>query len=578
GILRRTAQRFPDRDAVAFCHFAPDGRTVLDAPTRDCFRRTWSAFDADVDRAARALIGMGIRPGEHVAAWGTNRLEWLLLQFGCARIGAVLVNVNPAYRASEMAYVLEQSDSVALFLIDRFRKSDYFAMLGEVLPEPSTKRLDAGRISGDGGESRDSAAGLGPAEAGHYERFPKLRRLVSMASAVRPGMLAWDEFLALGDAVSADELTAREMATRPDDPVNMQYTSGTTGFPKGALLAHRSLLLNAFHVGACQLITKRDRMCVPLPFYHCFGCVLGTLCATVYGAALVVPAEHFDPGRTLAAIETERATVLYGVPTMFIAQLEHPDFPHRDLSSLRTGIMSGSPCPIEVMKKVLERMGIREITIAYGQTEASPVITQTGCRDALELRVRTVGKPLPGVEVKIVDPATGAELPDEQPGELCTRGHVVMLGYYKNPEATAQAIDADGWLHTGDLALRLPNGYYRITGRIKDMICRGGENIYPREIEECLYGHPAVEDVAVVGVPDPKFIEEIAAWVRLKTGACATEEELRDHCRQRLAHFKTPRYLKLVTEFPQTVSGKIQKFRIREAMIAELGLERSETA
>jgi fatty-acyl-CoA synthase len=393
-----------------------------------------------------------------------------------------------------------------------------------------------------------------------------------------PGMVAWNEFIKLGDAVLAGELEAREQGLRPGDAINIQYTSGTTGFPKGAMLTHRNLLLNAYYVGDCQKLSPPDRICAPVPFYHCFGCVLGVLCAGVYGAALVVPAEYFDPEATLAAIEAERATSIYGVPTMFIAQLEHPTFRQRDLKSLRTGIMAGSPCPIEVMKRVVDDMGAREITIAYGLTEASPVITQTRTDDPLELRVQTVGRMIPGIEVKLVDPATGAMLGDNEQGELCTRGHVVMLGYYNNPEATAGAIDADGWLHSGDLALRLPNGYYRITGRIKDMICRGGENIYPREIEEFLYTHPAVQDVAVVGVPDPKFVEEVAAWIRLKEGARATEDEIRQFCRENLAHFKVPKYLKFVTEFPQTVTGKIQKFKIREAIVDELGLKQAETA
>ncbi|MGH7127395.1 MAG: AMP-binding protein, partial [Planctomycetaceae bacterium] len=358
----------------------------------------------------------------------------------------------------------------------------------------------------------------------------------------------------------------------------IQYTSGTTGFPKGAMLTHRNLLLNAYHIGDCQKITHEDRICVPVPFYHCFGCVLGVLCCAVYGAAMVVPAEYFDPEQTLDAIETERATSLYGVPTMFIAQLEHPSYRGRDLSSLRTGIMAGSPCPIELMKRVVGDMGAEEITIAYGLTEASPVITQTRTDDPIELRVKTVGRPIPDIEVKIVDPATGETLGDNQQGELCTRGHVVMRGYYNNPEATAAAIDDEGWLHSGDLALRMPNGYYRITGRIKDMICRGGENVYPREIEEFLYTHPAVQDVAIVGVPDPKFVEDIAAWIRLKEGATATEDEIRRYCKAKLAHFKVPKYVRFVTEFPQTVTGKIQKFRIREIMVEELGLQQEETA
>jgi fatty-acyl-CoA synthase len=344
------------------------------------------------------------------------------------------------------------------------------------------------------------------------------------------------------------------------------------------MLSHRNLLYNAFYVGECQGMTARDRICIPVPFYHCFGCVLGTLCAVVHGAAMIVPAESFQSADTLAAIERERATAIYGVPTMFIAQLQHADFGGVDFSSLRTGIMAGSPCPIEIMRQVIDRMGAREMTIAYGQTEASPVITQTRVDDPLELRVESVGQPLPGVEVKLIDPASGQSLGDEQQGELCTRGHVVMIGYYGNSEATAAAIDADGWLHTGDLALRQANGYYRITGRIKDLVIRGGENIYPREIEEFLFTHPAIEQVSVVGVPDPRYGEELCAWVKLKGGCTATEEEIRLYCRAKLAHYKTPKYVRFVEQFPQTVTGKIQKYKIREQMKAELGLTDQATA
>jgi fatty-acyl-CoA synthase len=344
------------------------------------------------------------------------------------------------------------------------------------------------------------------------------------------------------------------------------------------MLSHRNLLLNAYYTGNCQRFTEQDRVCIPVPFYHCFGCVLGTLCSAVYGAAMVVPAEYFQATATLDAIEQGRATAIYGVPTMFIAELEDPTFAGRDLKSLRTGIMAGAPCPIEIMRKVIDQMGAREVTIAYGQTEASPVVTQTRHDDPLNLRVETVGRPLPGVEVKVIDPATGAALPDNQQGELCSRGHVVMLGYYGNPEATAAAIDADGWLHSGDLAVRLPNGYYKITGRIKDLVIRGGENIYPREIEEFLFAHPAIEQSSVVGVPDPKYGEELCAWIKLKPQMSLTEDEVREFCRGQLAHFKVPRYVRFVESFPQTVTGKIQKFKIRELMMQELGLAQPETA
>jgi fatty-acyl-CoA synthase len=409
------------------------------------------------------------------------------------------------------------------------------------------------------------------------DEFPELRWVVALKGEPPSGAISWQEFLRRGRANHGD-LDSLLRALHPGDKINIQYTSGTTGFPKAAMLSHRNLLLNAYYTGECQRLTHTDRICIPVPFYHCFGCVLGTLCAVVHGAAMIVPAESFQPVATLDAIEQQRATAIYGVPTMFIAQLQCPSFAGRDLTSLRTGIMAGSPCPIEVMRQVIREMGACEVTIAYGQTEASPVITQTRADDPLELRVESVGRPLPGVEVKLVDPATGHALGDNQQGELCTRGHIVMLGYYGQPEATALAIDADGWLHTGDLALRQANGYYRITGRIKDMVIRGGENVYPREIEEFLFTHPAVEQVSVVGVPDPKFVEELCAWIKLKAGSQATDDDIRQYCKAKLAHYKVPRYIRFVEQFPQTVTGKIQKFKIREQMMSELGLREQETA
>jgi fatty-acyl-CoA synthase len=384
--------------------------------------------------------------------------------------------------------------------------------------------------------------------------------------------------LARGDAVSDAKLAEVESQLVPSQPINIQYTSGTTGFPKAAMLSHRNLLLNGYYAGLRQALTADDRICIPVPFYHCFGCVLGTIAAVVHGAAMVIPAESFDPEATLAAIEKERATALYGVPTMFIAQLQHPALRDRDLTSLRTGIMSGSPCPIEVMRQVIDLMHASQVVIGYGQTEASPLVTLCDCHDPLELRVETVGKLLPGVECKIIDPASGAALGDNQQGEICSRGHHIMIGYYKNPEATAAAIDADGWLHSGDLGVRLPNGYYKITGRIKDMVIRGGENIYPREIEEFLFEHESVEQSAVVGVPDKKYGEELCAWIKLKAGCAATEDEIREFCRAKLARYKVPRYVKFVESFPQTVTGKIQKFKIRELVIEEHGLEIERTA
>lgn len=540
--LARTVERHGERDAVVF----------------PALGLTWSYrdFDRQVYEAAKGLLALGVEKGQHVAIWATNVPQWVVLQFASARIGAVLVTINPAYRPFELKYVLQQSDTVALFLVDRFKTSDYYAMLREVCPELA--HAPPGTL-----ESKD---------------FPRLRWVVALKGETPAGAISWSELLDRGRQVDATDLQDRQSQLRPTDAINIQYTSGTTGFPKAAMLTHRNLLLNAYYVGQCQRITEEDRICIPVPFYHCFGCVMGTMCAAVYGAAMIVPAESFQPRATLEAIESARATAIYGVPTMFIAELQDETFAQRDLSSLRTGIMAGSPCPIEVMRQVVDRMGAREMTIAYGQTEASPVITQTRTEDPLAWRVETVGRPIPGVEVKIVDPETGGELPDGQQGELCARGHVVMLGYYKNPEATAAAIDAEGWLHTGDLAVRNADGNYRITGRIKDMVIRGGENIYPREVEEFLFKHPAIEQASVVGVPDPKYVEELCAWIKLKPGQQLTEDELREHCRRSLAHYKVPRYVKFVDEFPQTVTGKIQKFKIRETMIDELGLEETDTA
>jgi fatty-acyl-CoA synthase len=536
-VLRETARRYPRQDAYVFCHLG--------------VRSTWEELDRHVDQVARSLLALGFRPGDHLGVWATNVPEWVQLQFATARIGVVLVTINPAYRCSEFCYTLQQSDVRGVALVDRFKSSNFVAILQEACPELCTSQ--PGQLS-----SRS---------------FPKLQFAISLRGERPPGMLSWQDLLAHADSTSPEELAAVEADLDPGAAINIQYTSGTTGHPKGATLSHRNILLNAYYAGLCQRLTHADRVCLPVPLYHCFGCVLGTLCCLVHGAAMIFPAEHFDACATLKAVEQERCTALYGVPTMFIAQLEHPDFPQRDLSSMRTGIMAGSPCPIELMKRVTQEMGAREITIGYGQTEASPLITQTRTDDPIELRVGTVGRTIPGFEAKIVDPETGADLGDNQPGELCGRGHGVMLGYYNLPEKTAEAIDADGWLHTGDLALRMPNGYYRITGRLRDLIIRGGENIYPREVEERLFQHPAVEDVQVVGVPDRRLGEEVLAWVKLRQGQTATEQELRDFCRAALAHFKTPHYWKFVNSFPTTVTGKIQKFKIREQAIEELGLQ-----
>jgi fatty-acyl-CoA synthase len=544
-VLRETARRYPQRDALVFC----------DPP----LKMTWAEFDAAVDRLARGLLALGFVPKDHFGVWATNVPEWVLLQFATARIGVVLVNINPAYRTGELKYTLRQSDLHGLALIDTFKSSSYFDMLNEACP---------------------SLASALPGEL-QAEAFPKLQWIVSLRGNSPRGALSWDELLKRSSDVPHGQLEEVAVGICPEDAVNIQYTSGTTGNPKGATLSHRNLLLNSFYAGQCQRIDHTDRICIPVPLYHCFGCVLGSLCCAVHGAAMVFPAECFQAGSTLAAIERERCTAVYGVPTMFIAMLEHEDCPQRDLSSLRTGIMAGSPCPIEMMKRVTQEMGAREVTIGYGQTEASPLITQTRTNDPIELRVGTIGQPIPGVEVKIVDVATGKDLGDGEPGELCGRGHCVMIGYYNMPEKTAEAIDSDGWLHTGDLALREPNGYYRITGRLRDLIIRGGENIYPREVEERLYEHPAVMEVQVVGVPDRRLGEEVLAWVKLKNGHHVTPDELREHCRKSLAHFKAPNYWKFVDSFPTTVTGKVQKYKIREQAIEDLGLQdvaRIETA
>jgi fatty-acyl-CoA synthase len=507
-VLQQTAERNPAGDAIVF----PEANARL----------TWAELNAAVDDVAKGLIAIGFHAGDHLGVWSTNWPEWIILQFAAARIGVVLVTVNPSYRPSELEYALAQSEIRGLALIDGYKKLDYFQMLQEVCPE---------------------LAGSTPGKL-RSARFPKLEWVIRMRGRQHPAMLDWQQLIEAGRTATTS-IKELERALSPNDPINLQYTSGTTGHPKGALLTHRNLLLN----------------------------VLGTMCAVVWGSAMIIPYESFNVEETLKAIESERCTAIYGVPTMFIAELEHPTFALRNTSSLRTGIMAGSPCPIELMKRVVKDMGAREITIGYGQTEASPLITQTCTDDTLEHRVGTVGSVLPDIEVRIVDIESGLPVPDGQSGELCCRGHNVMLGYYNQPDLTAQAIDSEGWLHTGDLAVKQSDGYYRITGRFKDMIIRGGENIAPREIEELLYQHPKVQDVQIVGVPDRKYGEEVAAWIKLREGTTAEAEEIRDFCRAHLAHFKTPRYVKFVDSFPTTVTGKIQKFRIREQAIIDLGLQ-----
>ena len=539
SVLRAVAFRHPDHDALVFPQLA--------------YRRSYAEFWSDVQDCARALMALGIERGDHVGIWATNWPQWVVLQFATATIGAVLVNVNPAYRAHEAGYVLEQADIKALFLTDRFKTSDYFALFAEICPELAS-----------------FPPGMLQAPA-----CPKLRWVLIINDERQPGILSWSEFLSRASEVSQSNLDNRAASVQPDDVASIQYTSGTTGFPKGAMLTHRNLLMNAFYTGQRQAFTDRDRLCIPVPLYHCFGCVMGTVACVIHGAAMVFPAESFDAGAALQGVEQERCTAIYGVPTMFIAELSHPRFMEFDLRSLRTGIMAGAPCPIEIMRQVVDKMGVQEMTIAYGLTEASPVITQTDTADDLEHRVATVGRCLPGLEAKIVAPGSDDPLPPGESGELMVRGHGNMKGYYNKPKETAAALTPHGWLHTGDVAVQTPGGYYRITGRIKDLIIRGGENIYPREIEELLHGHPAILDVQVVGLPDERTGEEVAAWVRLRPGATLTEDEVRTYCRGRIAHYKVPRYVAFVDEYPTTVTGKVQKFRLRELGIQRFGLQQA---
>ncbi|MET9463939.1 AMP-binding protein [Streptomyces sp. NPDC006544] len=511
--LDRAVRGFPGRDALVE---VATGR-----------RWTYAQFGADVDALALGLLDLGIVKGDRVGIWAPNRAEWTLVQYATAKIGAILVTVNPAYRSHELEYVLCQSGVRLLVAADRFKSSDYAAMVEEIRPRCAALEF----------------------------------------VALLDGPL-WNSLLERGRHGDRADLARAQSALSPDDPVNIQYTSGTTGFPKGATLSHHNILNNAFFVGETCGYTELDRVCIPVPFYHCFGMVMGNLACTSHGAAMVIPAAAFEPGATLAAVQAESCTSLYGVPTMFIAQLAHPDFESYDLSSLRTGIMAGSPCPVEVMKEVIDRMGMREVSICYGMTETSPVSTQTRVDDSVERRVSTVGRVGPHLEVKVVDPASGRTVPRGEPGELCTRGYSVMLGYWDQPERTAEAVDAARWMHTGDLAVMDGDGYLSITGRIKDMVIRGGENLYPREIEEFLHGHPDVMDVQVIGVPDPKYGEELMAWVRMREGAePLTAPAVRAFCEGRLAHFKIPRYVHVVEEFPMTVTGKIRKIEMREMAV-----------
>jgi fatty-acyl-CoA synthase len=515
--LRRTTERFADREALVVRHQG----------YRATYRELWD----EVELAARALIANGVRKGDRVGIWAPNRYEWVVVQYATARVGAILVTINPAYKAAELQYALGKAGVSLLFAARGFRGTDYVTMLDQVRGE-----------------------------------CPVLRDIVVLDDE-------WRFFLVESERVDSGELTQREVSLDPGDAINVQYTSGTTGFPKGATLSHRNILGNGYFTGEVLRYTERDRVCVPVPFYHCFGMVLANLAAMTHGACVVVPGESFDPGEVLRAVATERCTSLYGVPTMFIAELAHPDLASFDLTSLRTGIMAGAPCPVEVMNQVRSRMHLEEITIGCGMTETAPLSTQTSVDDPVHKRVTTVGRVHPHVEVKIVDPATGATVPRGTAGEQCTRGYSVMLGYWDDARASAEAIDADGWMHSGDLAVMDDEGYVSIVGRIKDMIIRGGENIYPREVEEFLYRLPEIDQVEVIGVPSERYGEEVMAWVRLRDGVTVTAEQLIAACRGRIATYKIPRHWKFVEAFPMTVTGKTQKYRMRQIAVEELGLK-----
>ncbi|GHO75896.1 AMP-binding protein [Ktedonobacter sp. SOSP1-85] len=514
-------------------------------------RWTYRELHEQVERCAKGLMSLGIEKGDRVGIWSLNRAEWCVTQFATAKIGAILVNINPAYRLHELEYALKQSGCSALVISPAFKSSNYPEMVTALAPE------------------------LASCEPGALQsaRLPALHVVICMGKDATEGMFSWEMLLKRAEQVGIDQLYARQRTLEFDDPINVQYTSGTTGFPKGATLSHHNILNNGYFVARLQSFTHEDKLCIPVPLYHCFGMVMGNLGCVTHGATMVYPSESFDPLAVLQAVQEEQCTALYGVPTMFIAELEHPDFHTFDLASLRTGVMAGSPCPIEVMRNVINRMHMSQVEICYGMTETAPVSVQSRLDSPFEKRVATVGQIHPHLEIKIVNPESGQIVPQGIPGELCTRGYSVMLGYWDNPEATQAAIDQARWMHTGDLATMDEEGYINIVGRIKDMIIRGGENIYPREIEEFLYTHPQVSDVQVIGVPDERYGEEIAAWIKLKPGESVSQEDLRAFCLGKIAHYKIPRYIKFVDAYPMTISGKIQKYLMRQQAIAELGLQ-----
>jgi fatty-acyl-CoA synthase len=537
----RVVERFASRDALIVRHQQVHWR--------------YRELKERVDAFAAGLLALGLRRGDRIGIWSPNNAEWVVTQFATAKAGLILVNINPAYRLAELEYALNKAGCVALVTASQFKSSDYLAMLRELAPELAT-------------------ASPGNLHAAH---LPELRLVITIGADAAHGMVRFEDVFALGRDAERHRLAALAEELQFDDPINIQFTSGTTGFPKGATLSHHNILNNGFFLGRAMNFSEHDRVCIPVPLYHCFGMVIGNLGCLAHGSAMVYPSEGFDPLATLETIEAERCTALYGVPTMFIAEMDHPDFARFDLSSLRTGIMAGSPCPIEVMKRAVTAMHLSEIVIGYGMTETSPASFVSAIDDPLERRVSTVGRAMPHVEAKVVD-TEGRIVPCGTAGELLTRGYLVMPGYWNDEEKTREAIDAAGWMHTGDLATVDAEGYCNIVGRIKDMVIRGGENVYPREIEEFLYRHPKIQDVQVIGVPDPRYGEELCAWIRLRDGEAASAEEIRSFCQGQIAHYKIPRYVKFVDGFPMTVTGKIQKFLMRQQMIDELGLSLQETA
>jgi len=540
AMLNQIAAKYPDTEALVSVHQG--------------IRYTYREFLREVEVVSRGLMALGVERGDRVAIWALNYAEWVIVQFATAKIGAIMVNLNPAYRTFELEYAMKQSEVQTLIIQGQFKTSDYIGMFYESCPEAKTSR--PGRINSD--------------------TFPYLKNVVFLGDTPQDGMFLWKELHEMAEDISPEELKEREEVLEFDDPINIQYTSGTTGYPKGVVLSHHSIMNNGFVIGEGMRFSEKDRLCIPVPFYHCFGMVLSNLACVTHGSTMVIPSPVFNAEAVLKAIQDEQCTAVHGVPTMFIAELSLPDFDSYKLDSLRTGIMAGSPCPIEVMKEVNTRMHMSEIIIVYGQTETSPGVTMSTVDDPLVRRVSTVGRAMPHTELKIIDPHTRRLLPRGEPGEICARGYMVMKCYYNNPSATHSTIDPNGWNHTGDLGVMDEEGYIRIVGRLKEMVIRGGENIYPREIEEYLHHHPKIDDAYIIGVPDIKYGEELMAWVKVVNGETLTENDIRAFCKGKIAHYKVPKYYKFVDGFPMTISGKIQKFKMRQQAIEELGLQDAE--